>query len=130
MLDEKRIRLMTRMASYEEGAGKKNIEIASYFRADYITFNVVKTAISATVAFIVILAVYIYYNMESFIADIYKIDLVGMGRRLLTFYIATLLVYCIIAFIVYTIRYNRAKKSVTGYSNALKKLSEMYEDEY
>ena len=36
MLNEDRIILMTRMASYEENEGKKNVSIGSYFRGDYI----------------------------------------------------------------------------------------------
>lgn len=129
MLDEKRIKLMTKMASYEAGKGKENIKIASYFKADYISYNVVKTAISATIAFVIGFAAYIYYHMESFLGEIYKFDIVSVGRRLLSVYIVAVVVYCILAFVIYTIKYDMAKKSVQGYSNALKKLSRMYDDE-
>ena len=39
MLNEKRVILMTRMASYEAGEGKKNIEVGNYFRADYLAIQ-------------------------------------------------------------------------------------------
>lgn len=129
MLDEERIRLMTRMASYEENEGKKTIPIASYFRGDYISFNVVKAAISATIAFVLVAAAYIYYNMESFITDMYKLDFVSVGRQVLTAYLITVGLYCVAAYVLYSWRYDKAKKSLQGYYQALKKLSGEYEED-
>lgn len=36
MLNEKRIRLMTKLARYESGEGKEELRIARYYRSDYI----------------------------------------------------------------------------------------------
>ena len=35
MINQDRLRLMTKMAAYEAGEGQKNMAIASYFRSDY-----------------------------------------------------------------------------------------------
>ncbi len=51
MLNEERIILMTKMASYEEGEGKKNIAIGRYFRSDYIALQVLKGVLCATIGF-------------------------------------------------------------------------------
>ena len=127
MLDEKRIKLMTRLAAYEETEGKQMIPVGSYFRSDYICFNVVKTIISATVSFGLIFGLYIYYNMESLLQDIYKLDLVTIGKTVLTYYLIFAGVYALIGYIVYSIRYDRARKSLQRYQNALKSLSKMYD---
>lgn len=129
MLNEERIKLMTRMASYEEDEGKKMIPIGNYFRSDYISFQLVKTAISATVAFGLILAMYIYYDFESFLQDIYKIDVMAFAKTLVTIYAAVVGIYVLIAYIIYSYRYSKAKKSLKGYYIALKKLSAMYEQD-
>ncbi len=129
MLDESRIRLMTRMASYEDTEGKKTIPIAGYFRGDYIWFNVIMTAISTTVAFIVGLAVYIYYNVETFVAQIYKLDIMAVGKKVLSVYLIILGVFCLFAYIFYSWRHDRAKKSLQGYYQALRRLSAAYEEE-
>ena len=42
MLNEERIILMTKLASYESGEGKKNAAIGGYFRSDYIGMQVVR----------------------------------------------------------------------------------------
>ncbi len=36
MVDETKVRVMTRLAAYEEGTGKKYLPIGQYFRTDYI----------------------------------------------------------------------------------------------
>lgn len=129
MLNEERIKLMTRMASYEADEGKRMIPIGNYFRNDYISFQVVKTAISASIAFGLIFAMYIYYDFESFLADIYKIDVVVFAKTLLTIYLGVVAVYMLIAYILASYRYSRAKKSLRSYYAALRKLSAMYEEE-
>ena len=64
MLDERRIKLMTRMASYEDTEGKKMIPISHYFRSDYVGFNMAKTAVSVTIAFGIVLGIYIFCNIS------------------------------------------------------------------
>jgi len=129
MLDESRIKLMTRMASYEDTEGRRSIPIAGYFRGDYVSLNVVKTAISATIAFVLVLAVYVYYNLENFIADIYKYDLESMGKRIFSVYLVYVAAFTVFSFFFYTWKYSKAKKSIQEYSLALKKLDSMYEEE-
>ena len=80
MLNEERIILMTQMASYEANEGKKNVAIGSYFRSDYIGWQVLKSIISATIAFVVVFAMYIFYDFEIFMMEIYKMDLLEIGR--------------------------------------------------
>ncbi len=123
MLNEKRIILMTKMASYEANEGKKNVAIGSYFRSDYIGWQVLKSIISATIAFVVVFAVYIF---EMFMMDIYKMDLFAFAKQVLTMYLWTIGIYAVISYVVYTIRYNRAVKSLRVYYMNLRRLAEMY----
>ncbi|MDE6881549.1 MAG: hypothetical protein K2P48_00365 [Lachnospiraceae bacterium] len=126
MLNEERIILMTKMASYEANEGKKNVAIGSYFRGDYIGWQVLKSIISATIAFVVVFGVYIYYDFETFMTDIYKMDLIEFARHILSMYLWTVGIYAVIAYVVYMIRYMRAMKSLKLYYLNLRKLSGMY----
>ena len=126
MLNEKRIILMTKMASYEANEGKRNLAIGSYFRSDYIGWQVLKSIISATIAFVVVFGMYIFYDFEVFMTDIYKMDLLEFAKRVLTLYLWTIGVYAVISYIVYTVRYSRAIKSLKVYYINLRKLSDMY----
>ena len=126
MLNEKRIILMTKMASYEANEGKKNVAIGSYFRSDYIGWQVLKSIISATIAFVVVFGMYIFYDFEVFMMDIYKMDLLGFAKQVLTMYLWTIGIYAVISYVVYTIRYNRAVKSLRVYHMNLRRLADMY----
>ena len=62
MINEERVILMTRLASYEANEGKKDISVLNYFRNDFIGFQVLKSVIAATISFLALFAVYIFYN--------------------------------------------------------------------
>ncbi len=126
MLNEERIILMTKMASYEANEGKRNVAIGSYFRGDYIGWQVLKSIISATVAFVVVFGMYIYYNFEVFMTDIYKMDLIEFAKHILSMYLGTIGIYAAVSYVVYTVRYMRAVKSLKLYYMNLRKLAGMY----
>lgn len=129
MLNEERIKLMTKMASYEANEGKKNVSIGSYFRGDYIGLQVVKSVLNATVAFLIVFAMFILYDFEVFMADIYKMDLLQFGKSVMIAYLVFVIVYALISYFVYTHRYTKARKSLKIYYNNLKKLAYLYDKE-
>lgn len=126
MLNEERIILMTKLASYENGEGKENVAIGNYFRSDYIGWQVLKSIISATIAFVVVFAVYIFYDFEVFMLDIYKMDLLEFGKHVLSIYAGTVGGYAVMSYIYFSYRYNKARKGMRLYYINLKKLSHMY----
>ena len=129
MLNEERVVLMTKMAAFEEREGKKSLDIGSYFRSDYIGWQVLKSIISATIAFVVVFAMYIFYDFEVFMTEIYKMDLLGFAKNVLFFYLGTVGAYALISYVIYTVRYSRASKSLRAYYMNLHKLSAMYKNE-
>ena len=104
---------MTKMASYEANEGRRNVAIGRYFRSDYIGWHVLKSIISATIAFVVVFGMYIYYDFEVFM-------------RILSMYLWTTGIYAVIAFVVYAVRYSRAMRSLKLYHMNLRRLMNMY----
>ena len=129
MLNEERIKLMTKMAAYEADEGKKNVAIGNYFRGDYIGLQVIKSIISATIAFVIVFGLFVFYDFEVFMSDIYKMDLLGFGRTVITAYLIFVAVYALISYMIYTYRYAKARKSLKMYYNNLKKLAYLYDKE-
>lgn len=127
MLNEERIIMMTRMAAYESGEGKKNGAIGSYFRGDYIGLQVLKSIISATVAYFLVCGMYLLYHFETLLDGIYEMDLWGLARRAATAYIITVVVYALISYVVYSYKYGKAKKKQKAYMNRLRQLSQLYQ---
>lgn len=129
MLDPEKIKLMTHLASYEKNEGKKDTAIGNYFRADYIGWEILKSIISATIVFLILVAAYVVYDFESFMLDIYKIDMLQYGKDLLTKYLIFVGVYAVITYIIFAYRYARAKKSQKKFVRNLNKLAETYREE-
>lgn len=129
MLNEERIKLMTKMACYEADEGKKNVAIGSYFRGDYIGLQVIKSIISGTAAFVIVLAMFILYDFEVFMADIYKVDLFALAKTVIKDYLIFIAAYALLSYGVYTYRYTKARKSLKMYYNNLKRLTYLYDRE-
>lgn len=127
MLNQERLQLMTKMAAYEENEGKKNMAVGSYFRNDYIGLQIIKSIICATIAYAILFGLYIFYDFEVFMQDVYKMDLLEFGKYVLLYYFIFTVIYAVIAYIVYSYRYHRAKKSLKRYYHHLKQLSAMYD---
>lgn len=126
MLNEERIILMTKLASYEKNEGKKSMAIGKYFRGDYIALNLLKSLISATIAFFIGLGLYLLYNMEELLAELYNMDFAFFAKNIISTYVIFVIAYCCLTYIIFTYRYMKAKKSIRRYYNNLKKLNAMY----
>ena len=116
---------MTRMAAYEEREGRKDISISGYFRGDYISFQLLKSAIYATVGFALAVAMYVLYNMETFLEDFYKMDILEFLKDILSKYCLVLAIYLVISYFVYSYRYHKAKRHVKQYNQLLRTLMQM-----
>lgn len=126
MLNPERIILMTKMASYEENEGKQNVSIGNYFRGDYISMQVIKSMFCAIIAFGLMFALYIFYDLETFLQDIYKMDLIEFAKNVLTLLGISVVAYTATCYLAYSFRYAKAKKSLRNYYNNLKKLNTFY----
>ena len=129
MLNEERVILMTRMASYECGEGKKNVKIGNYFRSDFIAVQVLKSVVCATIAYAVVFALYIFYDFEIFMQDLYKMDLIAFAKNALYYYGITVVSYSIVTYVVSTYRHAKAKDNLKLYYHNLKKLNSLYDQQ-
>lgn len=127
MINEEKVILMTRLASYEENEGKKDIPIINYFKNDYIGFQVLKSVIAATISFFALFGVYCFYYFEDLMQEIYKMDLLGFGKSIVILYLCVVGAYGVISYVIYANKYNRAKKNLKNYYSNLKKLASMYD---
>lgn len=129
MLNEERIRLMTKMACYEDGIGKKYMPIKQYYRRDYVSYQMLKTLITSTIAFGLLFVCWILYDMESITEALGNGDLAAFGISILVKYVIFAVIYQIIAFLVYNRRYTKATASVKEYYFFLKKAQKLQEKE-
>lgn len=128
MVNEEKVILMTKLAAYEAREGKRDIRMLNFFRSDFIGFQLLKSIIAAAISFFAIFAVYVFYNFESLMQDIYDMDLVSYGRNVVILFLCLVGIYGVISYVVYANRYNKAKRKLRAYYTNLKKLSSMYDN--
>ena len=128
MLNEERVILMTRMAAYEEGEGKKNVKIGNYFRSDYIAVQVIKAIICSALAFCILFGVYMLCNYKTFMQELYEMDIFAFAKNVLIYFCATVAGYGVLVYVICTCRYAKAKKSLKCYYHNLKKLNSLYNE--
>lgn len=127
MVNEEKIKLMTKLAKYEQGEGKSTLPVMGYFQGDYIVLHVLKAGISATIAYVAILGVICLVSGEYLMEHINSMSIQQLAGGVIFGYILMEAIYLTAALIVYMKRYNKAKQSVKRYYHWLKQLNLFYD---
>lgn len=128
MLNEEKIKSMTKAAAYEIGPEKKNIQITSYFRTDYIGLQLIKSAIAYVVAFCLIVVIWGMTDTQNLMLQLTHGDYVqSLLKKLAVLFIAGLVIYEVAVYVYYSWKYRRALVSVEKFQAHLKKINKFYE---
>ena len=126
MLNEEKVKMMNRLAMYEQGEGKKYLPVSKYYRTDYIGLALIKNFFLVTIVYGLALVGLAAYFGEYLMENIHKMNLVRMGIYILVGYAGVLLLYSLVTYIQYSVKYHRAKKSVKRYYEELTRLEKIY----
>lgn len=129
MLNEERIRSMTKLARYDEGPGKEALRIQGMYRSDYIGMALIKNFFSVTIGYALVLALIGVYYFEYLMEELHHLNLPVLIAEILLGYAIVLVVYMVITYIICSVRYERTKKSVHSYNQELGKLEKQYRAE-
>ena len=127
MLNEEKIRLMTKAAVFEAGEGKRALAMNKYFRGDYISINLLASWFSFTIAFAICVAAWAFYHMEDLMEQINTMDLPAMGKQFIFLYLGLLAVYQLVHYVIFHIRYQKNRRSLAAYQQILKQISHIYQ---
>ena len=128
MLNEEKVKSMTKAAAYEKGPEKKNIDIGTYFRVDYLGLQMVRSGIAYAVAFVILTALWVMGKSEEFMLMLSHAEyLKDMIKSLAVLFVSGLAVYEGLVYIYYSYRYKEARKSLKGYHSHLNKIHKFYE---
>lgn len=126
MINEEKVALMTRLAFYEKSKGKKARKVTELFRGDYVTVQILKSVVAATIIYGIVFGIYVFLDFEEFMQNIYKMDIISFARNVITYYAIFLGCYVAFTFIHATAHYYLAQRSLRRYYQDLKKLSAFY----
>lgn len=124
MVREQNVKLMSRIAIYEKRKGKTEIPMHTFYKSDYVRLNCLKASVSATIVFLLAAALVVVYKLEYILANVLKMDYRKMAVAILAVYLVWILLYWLIARILYAARYENARSNIIIYNHNLKKLQE------
>ena len=122
MLNENRIRLMFRMASYEEKQGKEDLKISTYYRKDYTSMKTLATILWLTFGYVLLILLLVVGFMDILMKNITLTKIFVMGAGVVIGYIVLLILYGFCSSQFYRKKYNRAKKRMRRYYRDLGRL--------
>ena len=69
MLDERKVKLMTKMALYEQKEGKEDFKVSAYYRKDYASVHTIYSILWMTVGYILLIVLIGFAAMDSLTAN-------------------------------------------------------------
>lgn len=127
MISEERVKLMTRMAIYEEGQGAKDLEIGQYKKSQYIRIEVLKCLVYSTVFYWCLIGLALLLLMQYVVALIMTDGVVKYIAILIGIYLVFLLLNGLISYRRAQQEYEQAMPRVKEYKKNLNKLYFEYE---
>lgn len=128
MVNEEKVRMMTKLAMYEDGKGKQELTLAKYYKSDYIKYNLLKTVVTTAICYWLAVALYALMNMQSLIDGLASLDYMKAIYGLLIGFVVVVVGYGIFARIYYDKKYEAARPNIVIYNHFLKKMEEFYKE--
>lgn len=129
MLSKKKIKIMFRMASYESGVGKNDLKIVKYYKSDYIRLNILKSIVCMTCAYVLCLGLIVLYNFEEIVKEAVTLPYYSIGVKMLGIYMILLMFYSLVSIVVFSVKYDKARKRVQRYFRYLKYIMKYYQND-
>ena len=127
MLNEDKIKLMNEIAVFEKRGGKDIFPVNRYFCSDFISSRMLRAFFFYTIGYILCVVIWVLYNMERLLGTTGLDAMLVSGKEAALLYVAGLVMYQIITFLVYRKRYEYARRGMKVYVAKLKRLEKRYE---
>lgn len=129
MIDERKVKLMTRMASYENNAGREDLKISAYYRKDYASLHTLYTIIWVTIGYgclVVLMGICLF---DSLVGSISMGLLMTLGVIVVIGYLLVVIIYAVVTHTIYNKKHQKARMRVKKYNHDLARLQKIYERE-
>ena len=129
MLNAEKIRLMTRIAVYENGAAPEDEKTAAWFRNDYVFAGMIGSFVTGTLAWGVCAAIYCVYFFEQIFFSVYEDTLGPILKFAGMSYVSFIAFFLLVTFLIYRSRSLKYRMRRTLYREDLDALTDLYEAE-
>lgn len=128
MLNNEKIRVMTHLAIGEEKIKRGDENLEQLNRKDYLYSAMIRSFLAGTAGFAVMLAIYIFYDLENIMLRIFTGEIAPVLLLALGAYIIFIALYMIVAFQVYRERYDSAHRRMQRMNRLFRNLRNLYDE--
>lgn len=129
MINEERVKELFQLAVYDQHESRQERQTGEFYRSDYVGKEVLKSFFYGSIAFALILGLYVLYELEDILNSLSTMDYVGTAFFLVFCYLVFMAVYLLLTAIVYRLRYRKGRMKLRAYYTHLKKVNKMYEND-
>ena len=129
MLDQRKIKIMTRLALYEETQGKEDFKVSEYYRKDYASMHMIFSVLWITAGFVCLGILIAVAVMDMILSELSTGLVVTLGAGAVLIYLMTVIAYLGITSHIYNEKHKQARQRVKRYNHGLTKLLKTYEKE-
>lgn len=129
MLDKRKIRLMTRMALYEQGEGAEDMKISAYYKKDYVSMKMIATFIWTTIGYACAMLLILAWGMTGWMEELNFGLLLMLAGVVILGYLALLIITLLVTSRICGRKHRDARMRMKRYNHGLLQLMKMYEKE-
>ena len=122
MVNEQRLHSMIKIAKFDANDGKRCKPMIQYARKDYVALQLLKSFVVGTIAFFMMLGLWVLYSMDALMEQINKMDFVKAATTLGLLYGIFMVIYLLATYIIFNMKYTYGRKKVKKYYAGLKAL--------
>ena len=119
MIDPKKVRLMTKLAVYEEGRGRKDLKIHRYNKNTYVNIKQLESMLAVTIAYLFAIVLYCFGIYTEIITAGTKFPFEEYLMDIAAFYIIILLIDWIVTRKYYKREYKEMQENIKKYDHNL-----------
>ena len=93
MVNEQRLHSMIKIAKFDANDGKRCKPMIQYARKDYVALQLLKSFVVGTIAFFMMLGLWVLYSMDALMEQINKMDFVKAATTLGLLYGIFMVIY-------------------------------------
>lgn len=129
MIDQERVREMTKLAAYEQHEGKKYRQVVRFYRSDFAARHLLKGFFCGTIVYGILLLLWGVCYLEELMVQLDSMDLIAFGTSILVRYLFFMAAYLIAVEIYANVFYAAGRKSMKRQYRRLKRLGRLYDEQ-
>ncbi|MBQ9155637.1 MAG: hypothetical protein IJ137_02525 [Eubacterium sp.] len=129
MIDSRKVRMMTKIAVYEQGDGREDLKLFGYSRRTYLNMKRMVSFFTLTIAYLLGAGLYCFRYIDEIFLKGFGYDYKDLLIRLLIAYVLMLAVGMILLGRIYRRQYDRAIEGLKEYDRDLYNLKKHLDDE-